>query len=141
LAQVASGCIEGKKVILLLPLTYMNRSGLAVAKFLKKFHIARSRLLVISDDAALPLGSHRYRERGSSGGHNGLKSIEEALGTQEYPRLRVGIGQPLGHQPLADFVLKKFSKEEEEIILNHLDQLLNIMDIFVKKGGHTLNCS
>jgi PTH1 family peptidyl-tRNA hydrolase len=113
---VAHGMIEGQKVHLLLPMTYMNLSGRAVRKVVDFFKINASDTLVVSDDVALDLSAVRLRSKGSAGGHNGLKSIQEHLGTSEYPRLRIGIGDKV-HGLLEDYVLGKFSKEE----MSHLD--------------------
>src|SRR6184192_1306720 len=107
---VGSALIESKRVRLVKPQTYMNLSGKAVGCLLKKGEVSNDALIVISDDLALPFGTIRLRARGSAGGHNGLKSIIAALGTNEFVRLRIGI-QP--DHPVADakgFVLDQFRK-------------------------------
>lgn len=108
---LAHGMVEGKKVHLLLPMTYMNLSGRAVRKVVDYFQIEACDALVVSDDVSLDLTCIRLRSKGSAGGHNGLKSIQEYLGTSEYPRLRIGIGDRV-HGSLHDFVLGKFSADE-----------------------------
>lgn len=81
-----------QKIILLKPLTYMNNSGNCIEFFVRYFRISLKNILIIYDDLSLPLGAFRYRQKGSSGGHNGIKSVIECLKTQEFPRLKVGIG-------------------------------------------------
>jgi len=100
---------------LLKPQSFMNRSGEVLAKFSRFHRILPKEILVVVDDTALPLGAMRFRLQGSAGGHNGLKSIIQHLGTQEFSRLRIGIGSP--HQmPLEKFVLEQFTFEEEAVI-------------------------
>jgi PTH1 family peptidyl-tRNA hydrolase len=103
---------KGKQIHLIKPTTYMNLSGKSVSYWLNELKSPKENLLVIVDDIALPFGTLRMRSKGSSAGHNGLKNMEELLGTQEYSRLRVGIGDTFnkGHQK--DYVLSNFSKEE-----------------------------
>jgi len=109
----AKGVIEGVDTVLLKPLTYVNESGRAVRGALDYLGISIRELLVVCDDFALSLGRLRFRARGSSGGHNGLKSVAEHLGTEEFARLRMGIGYPGGTEP-ADYVLKKFKRSERK---------------------------
>lgn len=106
---------EGEKVIGVKPLTFMNRSGIAVEKLVREYEIPLSNLVVVSDDFHLPLGKIRLRKKGSAGGHQGLASIIQALGTEEFPRLRMGIGMKSGMDP-AEYVLSKFSKTERSIV-------------------------
>lgn len=109
-------------VHLLMPLTYMNVSGLAVRKYIDYFKLAADNVVVVTDDVAIPFGELRLREKGSAGGHNGLKSVEQHLGTNQYVRLRMGIGRELHpSQELSDYVLDPFSKSEAE----HLPTLMN----------------
>jgi peptidyl-tRNA hydrolase, PTH1 family len=116
-AVAAEGRVEGQDVLLIKPATYMNRSGSAVARLLLEpdFNPAQH-LLVIVDDVALPVGKSRIRANGSAGGHNGLKSVEGALRTQEYARLRIGVGEKPPGWDLADWVLGTFEPEEEDLI-------------------------
>jgi PTH1 family peptidyl-tRNA hydrolase len=107
---------EGSEVLLLKPLTYMNLSGNAVEAVREDFGLSLQELLVICDDASLPLGRIRFRKQGSSGGHKGLQSIVEALATQEFSRLRIGIGAPLPEQPLEDYVLSKPERSERKVL-------------------------
>ncbi len=111
-AYIAKGIVEGHSVIVLLPATYMNDSGRAVKAYLDYHKMAPSSIAVISDEVALEFGTMRLRPSGSSGGHNGLKSIQFHLGTKEYTRLRMGIGRGSGQPSLAEHVLDRFSSEE-----------------------------
>ncbi len=111
-ADVADAVVGGQPVRVALPSTYMNRSGDAVGPLLEEAGLDASRLLVVVDDLSLPLGGLRLRPRGGAGGHNGLASIEDALGFADYPRLRVGIGNSFAPGFQADFVLSRFEPEE-----------------------------
>ena len=108
--------VEGNEVCLLKPLTFMNLSGQAVFDSLRFFNLTPPELFVICDDVKLPLGSLRIREIGSDGGHKGLRSIIYQLGTEEFSRLRLGIGPFPEGADLDDFVLEKFKKEEEKSV-------------------------
>jgi PTH1 family peptidyl-tRNA hydrolase len=108
---------EGEgKVLLMKPLTYMNSSGQAVADALDHFKLSRENLLVLCDDANLPLGKIRIRDKGSDGGHKGLKSIIYHLNSISFARLRMGIGEPPEDMELEDFVLREFDSEEREAV-------------------------
>src|SRR5262249_27418033 len=119
-ALVARAECGGRRVLLCRPQTYMNASGEAVAAVKEFFRIALARILVVVDDADLPLGQLRLRPGGSSGGHHGLESIEQHLGSREYPRLRVGIGRQQGPREITGHVLGKFQSTE----LEWLDKIL-----------------
>lgn len=110
--EEAKGTFDEVNVQLILPTIYMNESGSAIRKYISYYRLPVDDLIVVNDDVALPFGALRIREGGSSGGHNGLKSIEEHLGTQKYLRLRVGVGQPLEGQDMADYVLGRFTQDE-----------------------------
>jgi PTH1 family peptidyl-tRNA hydrolase len=112
--QTSTGGSE--KVLLLKPLTYMNLSGRSVQAAMAFYQLSPKEILVVLDDLALPCGKIRLRANGSSGGHNGLKDIERALGTSEYPRLRLGIDPPPNRVPGRDYVLGKFSDEQISMI-------------------------
>lgn len=111
-SQVAKGEWEGERIHLILPKTYMNDSGRAVLAYLNYYDLNQKSLIVVSDDVDLAFQKMRLKEKGSAGGHNGLKSIECALGTKEYIRLRMGIGEKRQGQDLADHVLNGFSSDE-----------------------------
>lgn len=114
--QFGSGLVDGEKVFLLKPLTYMNLSGECVRPFMDYFKISPEDLIVIYDDLDLPVGKIRLRQKGSAGGHNGMKSVISAIGTENFHRLRVGIGRPENRQPVVDYVLSAFAEEDQEVI-------------------------
>ena len=134
LAYTAEIKWKGKTIIVICPTTYMNLSGKAVKYWMDKEKISPDRILVIIDELALPLTKLRLRPGGSDGGHNGLKSIQESLGTTEYPRLRFGIGNnyPKGHQ--ADFVLGKWQKEEEPVVQYKIAKSVEVIENFAVLG-------
>ena len=110
----ATVSFKGRKFTLLKPSTYMNLSGKAVRYWMNELKIQPENLLVISDDLNIPFGTLRLRKNGSAGGHNGLTNINELLGTQEYARIRVGIGKDFGRGQQVEYVLGELSKEEKE---------------------------
>lgn len=111
----AKGSVFGKKVYLLKPETYMNLSGKSVQKCMQFFKLTSEQILVVCDDIYLPFGELRYRKKGSAGGHNGLKDIEHHLGSNEYPRLKIGIGEGDCFD-LTDHVLGNFKEEEKKLL-------------------------
>jgi len=126
--------LEGKPVHLLRPLTWMNRSGLAVESFLDRTSIPPDRTLIAVDDTALDLGRLRLRARGSHGGHNGLRSVEERLGSTDYPRLRLGCGPAPEEEDLADFVLGEFASDEEAVVGELLEKAADAVCSWVLSG-------
>jgi PTH1 family peptidyl-tRNA hydrolase len=126
--------VDGQDVYLVTPVTYMNRSGIALRLFLEAYDLEARDCLVIVDDMALETGRLRFRRRGSAGGHNGLISIEERLGTRDYARLRVGIGPAPASTEWADFVLTPFSKEERERIEEALDRAVDGIELLLEEG-------
>jgi PTH1 family peptidyl-tRNA hydrolase len=134
-ARVSTGEVDGRPVSVLKPTTMMNRSGAALASLRADptFSPARD-LLVVVDDFNIPAGSFRLRPSGSAGGHNGLKSIEAVLQTQEYARLRVGIGPLPAREPWEEFVLAPFSASEREQMEEMLPQLVDAADAWVREG-------
>ena len=132
-----SGMVDGQPVRLVKPTTYMNLSGQVLRPYLRRpSWSAASDLMVIVDEVAIPLGTYRLRARGSAGGHNGLKDVERALGTQEYPRLRVGIKpeDPRRVGNLSDFVLSPFGKEERGVVVELLPRLQDAVQIWMREG-------
>jgi PTH1 family peptidyl-tRNA hydrolase len=123
-----------EKVLLLKPLTFMNLSGQAVSAVLGFYKIAVDDLLVVCDDVNLPLGRLRARARGSEGGHNGLRSIAEQLGTTEYARLRVGVGRGNTERELSDHVLGKFAPDERPEIEDAVIRAADAVELFVDQG-------
>ena len=135
-ARVSEGEVDGNIVRLLKPTTMMNRSGAALASLRADatFEPARD-LLVVVDDFNIPLGTYRIRPSGSAGGHNGLKSIEAALQSQEYARLRIGIGPLPGGEPWEDFVLGPFDEAEREQAETLMPELLKEVDGWLRQGA------
>lgn len=114
--EIVEAELDGEKALLLSPLTYMNRSGTSVQEAKGFFKIAEEDLLVICDDLNLPVGKLRFRPRGSSGGQKGLEDIIRLLGTEDFPRLRIGVGAAPEGWAWADFVLSKFTQDEQPVI-------------------------
>ena len=134
LAYVAEVKWKGRNFICICPTTYMNLSGKAVKYWMDKENISLENILVVVDELALPLDKLRLRPGGSDGGHNGLKSIREVLGSADYPRLRFGIGNnyPKGHQ--SDYVLGKWKKEEEPMVKKKIDLAVEVIGNFASQG-------
>lgn len=131
--QLATGCIGDKKVLSLLPMTYMNSSGEAVRRCVDYFKVPIEHLIVVCDDVALPTAQLRLRSKGSDGGHNGLHSIETHLNTQYYARLRVGVGAPID-EILSDYVLGRFSEEEAKLMEDVTQKVIDVLDVWVGFG-------
>lgn len=140
--EIAKGVIEGREVVILLPTTYMNLSGVAVKRCMRKYGVDSRDLLVISDDIALPFGALRIREKGSAGGHRGLKSVEAAKGNREYPRLKVGIGE-CQEGDLKEYVLGNFTPEEKDqlprIVQRAVDGLKVYLSLGIQEAMKTVN--
>jgi PTH1 family peptidyl-tRNA hydrolase len=132
-ARVGQGVIAEEPVALVKPLTFMNLSGRAVAPQLSKHSLQPNDLLVVYDDADLPLGKIRLRARGSAGGHGGLKSIIASLGSSEFPRVRIGIGRSSGGD-LVDHVLGGFRGTERELIDQALDRAADAVEYALAHG-------
>lgn len=129
-AMVAKTTIGGNQLWLLEPQTYMNRSGQSVGAIARFYKINPDEVLVVHDELDLPPGAAKLKKGGSSGGHNGLKDITSALGTQDYWRLRIGIGHPRTlnlNQPVADFVLHRPRREEQLLIDEAIEKALRII--------------
>lgn len=137
LAAATAGRVGDSSARLVKPLTYVNRSGRVVEK-LRSEGLSSPDLLVLVDDVSLPPGTFRLRARGSAGGHNGLLSIEETLGTREYARLRIGVGRP--HDPridLAEWVLAPMSDAEEEQVLLAFGDMVSAVECWMAEGIET----
>ena len=132
--KIAMGKVVEKSIYALLPLTYMNKSGEAVGLVARYFHIPTHHLLVVCDDINIPFGSLRIRSEGSAGGHNGLKSIETHLGTRDYARLRIGVGDRT-HGDLADHVLGDFTEKEREEIPQIIENAAASIEQWLKLTG------
>jgi peptidyl-tRNA hydrolase, PTH1 family len=134
LADKAEIKFKGRHLHLIKPNTYMNLSGKAIAYWLQHLKIPKENLLVIVDDIALPFGSLRLRPKGSAAGHNGLKSIEQSIGGQDYPRLRMGIGNNYAKGQQADFVLSRFEPEEFTKLPLTMDKAIEMVLSFCTAG-------
>ena len=121
-ADVVEGRLEGQRVVLAKPKTYMNLSGGPVASLRDFFKVPAERIVVIHDELDIPFAALRLKRGGGDNGHNGLRSITQSLGTKEYLRVRFGIGRPPGRQDPADFVLKDFSSVERKELPFHVDR-------------------
>ena len=126
--------VNDRKVIFLKPLTYMNRSGESVSQFVRFFKLKPSEVLLIYDDLDLPLGKVRFREKGSSAGHRGVQSVIEALGTQEIPRIKIGIGRPATKEEVVDYVLSPFSEEELPQIEEAVKRAADCVEALLREG-------
>jgi len=135
--EIAEAQVGDERVLLLCPLTYMNVSGSSVQPARDFYKIANENLLIICDDVSLPTGKLRLRAKGSSGGQNGLKDILRRLGTEEIPRLRIGVGpMPPGWQ-MSDYVLSKFSKDEEPIVREAVQKAADAAIDWIRHGMAT----
>jgi len=136
-SEVIEGQLAGQRVMLMSPLTYMNRSGLAVGEAATFYKLSPGEVLVLVDDFALPLGSIRLRASGGAGGHNGLADVERALGTDRYPRLRIGVGppqvegRPIGH---VEHVLGAFDQEQRRQLDPALDAAADAVVCWLRDG-------
>lgn len=133
-AILGSGYIEGEKVILAKPQTYMNLSGESVRALADFFKVDADNIIIIYDDISLDVGKLRLRTKGSAGGHNGIKSIIAHLGTESFPRIKVGVGDKPTGWDLADYVLSHFTKEENEIIRESLEKSSVAVKTIIKDG-------
>jgi PTH1 family peptidyl-tRNA hydrolase len=133
-ASLAEGRIGGVPVVLAKPLAYMNRSGPVIARLMRGYSLSPDRVLVVHDDMDLPLGRVRLRPRGGAGGHRGVGSVIEALGTQEFPRLRLGIGRSEDGDPV-DHVLSNFAPDETEVMEKAYGKAVDVIEDFLAKGA------
>ncbi len=134
-ALVGGGELDEVEVLLVKPTTYMNRSGAALRPFVGRegFDVSRD-LLVVVDDAALEVGRVRFRPSGSSGGHKGLRSVESAIGNQEFPRLRIGVGHPPPGGGMTEWVLSDMGEDDEDAIVELLPRLTEAIGVWVREG-------
>jgi peptidyl-tRNA hydrolase, PTH1 family len=134
-ARLARTDRDGRKLLLCQPLTYMNASGEAVRALVDYYQIPFDQLLVVMDDADLPLGEIRLRPGGSTGGHHGLESIEQHLSTRAYPRLRIGIGRTqTGKREITDHVLSQFHRDEVALAEKALDRAADQVECWLREG-------
>lgn len=125
--------INGEKVLIIEPMTYMNLSGEAVRPLMDYYKVDVEDLVVLYDDLDMPQGRIRIRQKGSAGGQNGMRSIIQHLGTQEFKRIRLGIGRPEGRKPVVDYVLQKFSDDEMITMQKVIDHTIEALETFI--GG------
>jgi PTH1 family peptidyl-tRNA hydrolase len=141
-SRVAEGVIAEQQVILSRPQTFMNESGIALRSLLRSYRLKPSQLLVVADDLDLPIGRIRLRARGSAGGQRGLLSIINEIGTQEFARLRVGVGRPedeaerglAGRRIVIDYVLRPFSEDEERMMATVRERVADALDFVLTDG-------
>lgn len=130
-ALVGRGIIDGMRVILAKPQTYMNLSGESIREIADFYKIEPENIIIIYDDISLDVGQLRIRKKGSAGGHNGIKNIISHLGTQEFPRIKVGIGNKPEGWDLADYVLSKYSKAEHEALEEAADGVIGAVKLML----------
>ena len=134
-ALIGNAVIGGKRVLLMMPQTYMNLSGDAVGEAARFYRIPPERVIVIYDDKDIPVGHLRVRGKGSDGGHNGIKSIISRLGSENFPRIRIGIGKAAyPGMPLADHVLGRFTEEEQKQVFEVLGYVAQGVELIVTDG-------
>ena len=134
-AVFGEGIIGGEKVILAKPQTYMNLSGESIREIRDWYKIPNEHIIIIYDDISLPLGKLRLRGKGSAGGHNGMKSIIYQLGTDVFPRIKIGVGAPTEPDyDLADFVLGRFSKAETEVLIQTVIKAADAVESIITVG-------
>jgi peptidyl-tRNA hydrolase, PTH1 family len=133
-SYVGMGNIAGHEVVLAKPQTMMNLSGLAVRELLTRSECGPSDVIVICDDIALPWGMLRVRERGTAGGHNGLKSVISALGTKEFPRVRLGVQPEEFRGELKEYVLRQIRRDEEDLAAEEIEQGAEAVKVIVAEG-------
>lgn len=133
-AFVGDGAIKGKRVLLVKPQTYMNLSGESVREIVNFYKIPQERFVVIFDDTSLPCGSVRIREKGSHGGHNGIRNIIDQMGTDEFNRIKVGIGEKPSGWDLADYVLAKFNPDDLPLMEQGMDKAVQGVELMLSRG-------
>ena len=134
-ALTNTATVSGCKVLLMKPVTYMNLSGEAVGEAARFFKIPPERVIVLSDDTSLPVGKLRIRKSGSAGGHNGLKSIIQHLGTDQFPRVKIGVGEkPHPDYDMADWVLGKFPPADKKVIDEMVQKAAKAVEYYMKDG-------
>ena len=131
---IANGLYNGKKLIFILPTTFMNRSGLAIQHALQYYQIPLEDLVVVTDDINLPLGTIRIKPTGSAGGHNGIADIILQLKTDSFNRLRFGVGNDFRRGEQAKFVLSKFSKQEDEEMITAVEKSVKALQTLIDDG-------
>ncbi|MEG2420118.1 MAG: aminoacyl-tRNA hydrolase [Oscillospiraceae bacterium] len=135
-ALTNTAVVGGQTALFMKPVTYMNLSGEAVGEAARFYKVPPDHVLVVSDDVSMPIGKLRIRLNGSAGGHNGLKSIQSHLGTDAYPRLKIGVGEkPHPDYDLADWVLGKFVGADQKTILNAAEKAADAIGVYLQEGA------
>jgi len=137
-AVLAKWRTNGEVVLVAKALTFMNLSGPAIAELVRYYRVSLADLLIVSDDVNLPLGRLRLRPGGSEGGHNGLRSVADALGTVDYPRLRIGVGRGDAQRDLADHVLARFEADEQSGIEGAIARAADAVEAWIQQGFETV---
>lgn len=133
-SQICEAVFGARPGVLALPQTYMNRSGLAVGALVERFGVPFDSLVLVHDDLDLPFGALRVRASGGHGGHNGLRSILEVLGSGDFPRVKVGIGRPAGKGQVVDHVLSPFDADEEPLVLPLMERAADAVEAVIHEG-------
>jgi PTH1 family peptidyl-tRNA hydrolase len=133
-ALIGEGIMEGERVLLAKPQTFMNLSGESVREIMEWYKIPSHHMILVYDDIDLPLGKIRVRAKGSSGTHNGMRSVIYQMQTDEFPRVRIGIGKPVEGWELADYVLGRFSPEDRKIVDESVLNAADAVSLIVKSG-------
>ncbi|MGH2454587.1 MAG: aminoacyl-tRNA hydrolase [bacterium] len=133
-ADVGAVRLDGRRALLARPQTYVNVSGTAVADLRRRHRVPLADLLVIFDDLDLPVGQVRLRAQGGHGGHNGIRSIIEALGERTFPRVRIGIGRPPEGVDPAEYVLSRFAREEATAVDDAVERAADAVEVFIRRG-------
>ncbi|MBC7305244.1 MAG: aminoacyl-tRNA hydrolase [Nocardia sp.] len=133
-ADLLQARLDGRQILIAKPRTYMNLSGRPVAALAKFFSVPVDQVIVVHDELDLPFGTLKLKQGGGEGGHNGLRSISQALTTKEYLRTRIGIGRPPGRQDPADYVLKAFSGPERKEVPVIVEQAADAVELLLKVG-------
>ncbi len=133
-SMIGEGKIAGEKVLLVKPTTYMNNSGQAVREIVSYYQLEPKDIVVFSDDIDIPFGTLRIKRKGSAGGHNGLKSVIYHLQSDEFPRIKLGVGKKQEGEDLADFVLGRFSRNEQEVMDTLIEMAAESLEVLIKDG-------
>jgi len=133
-ALIGEGKIKAQRIILAKPLTFVNEAGRSISRIKEGYQMDTSEMIVISDDADLTLGKIRIATKGGDGGHKGLRSIIQSLGTKEIPRLRIGIGRPEGRMELRDYVLQEFSSHQKQVIEEAIERASQAIEVIILQG-------
>lgn len=134
-ALIGEGTIAGQRVVLAKPQTYMNLSGQSVIEIMNWYKIDKNHIIIIYDDISLPIGQIRIRNKGSAGGHNGIKNIIAHLNSQEFPRVKVGVGEKPPGWDLADYVLSRFTKEEIIEMVESIKIASDAVEAIIREGS------